>query len=118
LAKIYGREVKAEDVMAYIAAVMAHPSFTSRFADDLVRPGLRVPLTADAKLFEEAVVLGSEVIWLHCYGERYTDPKAGRPKQAPRLPKEIAPRIPAPGEIPPALRRCQTRWTMTRQRGG
>jgi hypothetical protein len=102
LAKIYGRQVKAEDVMAYVAAVMAHPSFTARYADDLVRPGLRVPLTADAKLFEEAVALGSEVIWLHCYGERYADPKAGRPKQAPRLPKEIAPRIPAQGEIPPA----------------
>jgi len=102
LAKIYGKEVKAEDVMAYIAAVMAHPAFTSRFAADLVRPGLRVPLTADAKLFAEAVELGSEVVWLHCYGERFADPKAGRPKRAPRLPKDIAPRIPADGAIPPA----------------
>jgi hypothetical protein len=102
LAKIYGSAVAAEDIMAYLAAVMAHPAFTSRFATDLVRPGLRVPLTADAKLFAEAVALGREIIWLHTYGERFADPKAGRPKQAPRLPKESAPRIPGEGEIPPA----------------
>jgi hypothetical protein len=102
LAKIYGREVKAEDMMAYLAAVMAHPAFTARFKADLVRPGLHVPLTAGAKLFAEAVALGSEIIWLHCYGERFADAAAGRPKQAPRLPKEIAPSVPKTGEIPGA----------------
>jgi Type ISP C-terminal specificity domain/N-6 DNA Methylase len=101
-ANIYGQPVKAEDMMAYVAAVMAHPAFTARFKADLVRPGLRVPLTANAKLFAEAVALGSEVIWLHCYGERFADPKANRPKQAPRLPKESAPYIPAGGAIPSA----------------
>lgn len=102
LAQLYGQPVKAEDVMAYLAAVMAHPVFTARFKADLVRPGLRVPLTANANLFTEAVALGSEVIWLHCYGERFADPQASRPKQAPRLPKECAPTIPAGGEIPSA----------------
>jgi hypothetical protein len=102
LAKVYGRAVKAEDMMAYLAGVMAHPAFTARFKEDLVRPGLHVPLTADAKLFAEAVVLGSEVIWLHCYGERFADPAAGRPKQAPRMPKESAPSIPKAGSIPGA----------------
>jgi hypothetical protein len=102
LAKVFARPVKAEDVMAYLAAVMAHPAFTARFKADLVRPGLRVPLTADAKLFAEAVALGSEVIWLHCYGERLVDPAGGRPKGPPRLPKESAPFIPAAGAIPGA----------------
>jgi hypothetical protein len=102
LAKIYGCAVKAEDVMAYIAAVMAHSTFTARFQSDLVQPGLRVPVTADAKLFAEAVSLGSELIWLHCYGERFVDPSTDRPKQAPRLPKEHAPTIPAGGMIPSA----------------
>lgn len=100
LAKVFGQPVKAEDVMAYLAAVMAHPAFTARFKSDLVRPGLHVPLTADTKLFAEAVALGSEVVWLHCYGERFFDPKSNRPKQAPRLPKETAPYIPKEGEIP------------------
>jgi hypothetical protein len=102
LAKIYGQTVKAEDVMAYIAAVMAHSAFTSRFKSDLIQPGLRIPITADAILFAEAVALGNELIWLHCYGERFSDPAANRPKQAPRLPKEIAPYIPTGGAIPSA----------------
>src|SRR3954465_7735539 len=46
LAESYGAPVSAEDVFAYIAAIMAHPAFTTRFATDLVRPGLRLPLTA------------------------------------------------------------------------
>jgi hypothetical protein len=102
LAKIYGVPVKAEDVMAYTAALMAHPAFTSRFAMDLIRPGLHIPVTAGTKLFLEAVALGNEVIWLHCYGERFADPTASRPKQPPRLPKEVAPKIPTGGAIPPA----------------
>lgn len=99
LAKVFAQAVKAEDVMSYLAAVMAHPAFTARFKADLVRPGLHVPLTADAKLFDEAVRLGSEVIWLHTYGERFVDDKAGRSKGPPRLPKEKAPTVPAGGEI-------------------
>jgi hypothetical protein len=102
LAKTYGHPVKAEDVMAYVAAMMAHPAFTTRFQSDLVQPGLRVPITADASLFAEAVALGNEIVWLHCYGERFADPAAHRPKQAPRLLKEGAPTIPAGGTIPSA----------------
>jgi hypothetical protein len=99
LAKMYGHPVKAEDVMAYVAAMMANPAFTARFQSDLVQPGLHVPITADASLFAEAVALGNEVVWLHCYGERFADPAAHRPKQAPRLPKEGAPRVPTGGTI-------------------
>jgi hypothetical protein len=102
LADIYSQQITPEDVLAYLAAVMAHPAFTARFEADLVRPGLRVPLTADGTLFTEAAALGREVIWLHCYGERFADPAAGRPKQAPRLPKDMTPTIPADGGIPGA----------------
>ncbi len=102
LADTFGCDVSGEDLMAYLAALMAHPAFTARFAADLVRPGLRVPLTADGGLFTEAVALGREVVWLHCYGERFADPAAGRPKRAPRLPKAEAPYIPAEGAIPGA----------------
>ncbi len=102
LADIYFHAVAAEDMVAYLAALMAHPAFTARFAADLVRPGLRVPLTGDRALFEEAVALGREVVWLHCYGERFADPAAGRPRKAPRLPAGERPTIPAYGEIPGA----------------
>jgi Type ISP C-terminal specificity domain len=102
LAETYGKPVTPEDLMSYIAAVLAHPAFTARFAPDLVQPGLRLPLTADAGLFAEAVALGREVVWLHSYGERFFDAAAERPKQAPRLPKSEAPFIPGAGAIPSA----------------
>ncbi|UCI08879.1 type ISP restriction/modification enzyme [Mesorhizobium sp. B1-1-8] len=101
-ADTYGKSVSAEDVIAYLAAVMAHPGFTKRFQADLVQPGLRVPLTGDPTLFSEAVVLGREVIWLHTYGERFSDPAEGRPKASPRMAKDFAPTIPFEGAIPGA----------------
>ena len=102
LATALGAPATPEDVIAYIAAVMAHPAFTARFKADLVRPGLRVPLTADKALFDEATELGREVVWLHCYGERFVDPAAGRPKGPPRLPANERPTIPVDGAIPGA----------------
>lgn len=102
LADTYHAPVSPEDVMAYIAAVLAHPAFTAHFQKDLKQPGLRVPLTTDPTLFTEAVELGREVIWLHTYGERFDDPSAGRPKAAPRLDKGLGPTIPLGGAIPSA----------------
>lgn len=102
LSDLYGAAVSPPDLMAYIAAVLAHPAFTARFAKDLKQPGLRVPVTADAALFAEAVAIGREVIWLHTYGERFHDAAAGRPPQAPRLDKAHAPSIPVGGAIPGA----------------
>ena len=92
--------VSAPDLMAYVAAVAAHPAFTARFRSDLVQPGLRFPMTADASLFAEAVEIGREVIWLHCFGERFADPGAGRPNRAPRMPEGERPVIPKDGAIP------------------
>jgi hypothetical protein len=100
LAKKFNRDVKPEEFFAYIAAVAAHPAYTQRFKEDLVQPGLRIPLTADAKLFDEAATIGREVIWLHTFGERFADAKANRPASPPRLPKEIAPKVPRDGAIP------------------
>jgi len=99
LSKRYSRSVTAEDLLAYIAAVAAHPAFTKRFQDDLSTPGLHIPLTNDEKLFNEATELGRKIIWLHSFGERMIDPDKGRPAQPPRLPSTKAPRIPAAGAI-------------------
>ena len=100
LEKKYKTPVSAEDLMAYIAAVAAHPAYTARFQDDLAQPGLRIPLTAKKLLFTKAVELGRTILWLHTFGERFTDPNSGRPAQRPRLTKDKAPRIPAAGAIP------------------
>lgn len=96
LAKAFGAKVDPVDVFAYVAALLACPAYTVRFKADLIRPGLRVPLTADAKLFAEAAALGRQIIWLHSFGERFAD---GRPAGAPRLPDDRKPDYPKAGAI-------------------
>lgn len=96
LAKAYGTPVDPVDVFAFVAALLAHPAYTANFADDLVRPGLRVPLTADAALFAEAAKVGREVIRLHTFGERFATED---PPQPPRVATD-GPVIPKDGAIP------------------
>jgi hypothetical protein len=95
----YGVNKGPEDLMAYIAAVAAHPAYTARFQGDLSTPGLRIPLTADPKLFAEAAELGRRMLWLHTFGERMIDPGHGRPPGPPRVHSGSAPIIPKDGEI-------------------
>ena len=61
-----GVPLMAEDVMAYIAAIMARPAFTACFSAYLDRPGLPVALTSNSVLVAQAVTLGRELVWLHC----------------------------------------------------
>ncbi len=101
LSGAYGREVAPEEALAYIAAVAAHPGYVARFAKNLKQPGLRIPLTADRALFDAAVALGREVVWLHTFGERFAE---GRPPGAPRVePASAEPTIPAEGTLPSSL---------------
>jgi hypothetical protein len=100
LTREHGVACAAEDVFAYIAALVAHPTYVQRFRADLASPGLRVPLTADPTLFSEASSIGREVIWLHTYGERFIDPAAGRSHAAPRMPAGQRPTVPKAGAIP------------------
>lgn len=95
-----GIDVVPEDVVAYIAAVGAHPAYVARFRDDLSTPGLRIPLTADRAAFAEAVALGRSVVWLHTFGERMADAAEGRPAGPPRIAGGKGPRIPKEGAIP------------------
>lgn len=97
VAEALGSPVGAPDLMAYFAAVAAHPAYTERFCADLVQPGLHFPMTADTSLFTEAREIGREIIWLHCFGERFIDPDAGRPGGPPRMPQGKRPIIPTDG---------------------
>jgi len=85
LATSLGHGLAAPHVLAYMAGVVAHPAFTETFADELTTPGIRVPITADAALWAEAVALGEQVIWLHTYGDTYSG--SGRAKGNVRYPK-------------------------------
>ncbi|HRH19569.1 MAG TPA: N-6 DNA methylase [Brevundimonas sp.] len=99
LGEAYGAPVSPENVMAYIAAVAAHPAYVERFRGDLKQPGLRIPITADGDLFAQAVNIGREVIWLHTFGERFQDdrgavvrvtPTKDEPTVSTPLPKTLA----------------------------
>jgi len=103
LSRHYKHEVSAEEFVSYVVATAAHPAFSARFQADLSTPGLRIPLTAEWKIFAEVAELGRTVIWLHTFGERMADPKKGRPAQPPRLPAERRPRVSAGGAIPEGL---------------
>ncbi|MGA5880373.1 type ISP restriction/modification enzyme [Streptomyces cellulosae] len=84
LTGILGTEVTPEDVLAYVAGVVAHPTFTETFANELTTPGIRIPITTDADLWTRAIALGRQVLWLHTYGRCFTG--EGRPAGDVRLP--------------------------------
>lgn len=87
LAAGVGAPVTPEDVFSYLAAVCAHPGFTRwRNETSPHSQELRVPVTAEADLWTEAVRLGQQVIWAHTFGERFADPTQGRdPGPNPRV---------------------------------
>jgi len=68
--------ISVEDLFTYVYALLAGSDYTTRFAEELISPGPRVPLTVDAGLFADAADLGRELLWLHTYGERFA---TGRP---------------------------------------
>lgn len=71
LGKEYGATPSAEDLAGYIYAILGGQSYTRRFWNELETPGPRVPLTKDGAIFAEAARLGSKMIWLHTYAERF-----------------------------------------------
>jgi hypothetical protein len=86
LSLLLGVPVAAADLLAYVAAVVAHPAYTARFREELRTPGIRVPITIEPALWQEAVETGREVLWLWTFGERYVDATTARQHTTPRLP--------------------------------
>lgn len=77
-----------EDFIAYLYGVVAQPAFTARFTSELESRELRIPLTRDATLFEQARSAGARLIWFHTYAERFIP-----------VGKQC-------GEVPPGSARC------------
>lgn len=93
LSQAYGRSVSAAEVLAYVVGVASHAYYTQSFASDLVTPGVRIPFTRQASLFDRAVELGKRSIWYQTYGLRMK--QTGHFMTAggsPRLPADRAPR--------------------------
>lgn len=96
LSRLLGRQIDAEELLAYIAAVVAHSGYTSKFREQLNTPGIRVPITMDVELFNRATAIGCEVLWLHTFGERFADEAKGRAPGPPTLPPVKRPRYVEP----------------------
>lgn len=90
-----GKAMTASELLSYVAATTAHDGYTQRFKEQLEVPGIRVPISADPTIWEDAIELGNEVLWLHTYGERFSNPAMGRPPRPPRLPVELRPKVEA-----------------------
>jgi hypothetical protein len=81
-------QIGAAELAAYVVAVAGQPAFTERFVEELLTPGVRIPLTRDRALWSRAVSLGQEILWASTYGERCADPSAGRPAGQVQFPPE------------------------------
>jgi len=77
LGKEHGSVPSAEDLAAYVYALLGGQSYTKRFWNELETPGPRVPMTKDGATFADAVKLGRKLIWLHTYAARFQDATQG-----------------------------------------
>lgn len=77
LGEALGRSVAPTDLFAYAYALLASPAYADRFWEEIRDPGPRLPLTKDSDLFQRAITLGSDLIRLHTYGERFTRSEDG-----------------------------------------
>ena len=73
-----GRATTPAELFAYAYALLVSPDYVERFSEELTVPGPRLPVTKDPELFHRAADLGSELIWRHTYGERFTGPDRGQ----------------------------------------
>lgn len=94
LKQAFGKTVGAEDIAAYLYAVLAHPGYTERFHAELENREVRVPVTLDKGLFASAVAIGRRLIYLHSYGERFAQGQTwphGRARCTRAVPTESLP---------------------------
>jgi hypothetical protein len=74
-----------EDLAAYVYALLSSFRYQERFAKALETPGPRVPVTEDPNAWQEAVLMGRYLLWLHTYAERFVDVEQGRGPKVPSL---------------------------------
>ncbi len=61
----YGPEVTRRDIFDYVYAVLHHPDYRARYAENLKRELPRIPLVAGAEAFRACVAAGAALAALH-----------------------------------------------------
>ena len=91
-----GETPAAEELMAYVYGLGGTAAFSERFGDQLAEAAgpVRLPMTADRVLFDEAVALGRDLLWHHTWGERFA------PSKNAKLPEGRAVEVAAPSGMP------------------
>lgn len=77
LGKEHGAVPSAEDLAAYVCALLGGQSDTKRFWNELETRGLRIPMTKNGAIFADAVKLGDRLIWVHTYAACFRDATQG-----------------------------------------
>ena len=83
LGNALGETPTAEDLFAYGYGLGGTSAFTERFGEQLaeIAGPVRIPMTSDPVLFNEAAALGRELLWWHTWGERFApQPNAKLPE--------------------------------------
>lgn len=68
----YGTAVTKRDIFHYVYALLHHPAYRSRYAENLKRDLPRVPMVPDAEIFDAFVAAGRQLAELHLTYETAT----------------------------------------------
>lgn len=66
--------LSADDWAAYVAGVVGHAGYVDQFAEDIRRGGIRIPITQDPSLRDQAIAMGKKILWLHTDGRHGFSP--------------------------------------------
>ena len=89
LGSAYEKTISAEEVVAYIYALLGTGAYSKQFSDELATSAPRVPFTSDADLFGEVATFGKDLLWWATFGDRFR-PVDAKGKTVKRLPPGTA----------------------------
>jgi len=64
----------AKEWASYVAGVVGHSGYVEKFAEDIRRGGIRIPITQDPNLRNQVIAVGKKILWLHTDGKHGTSP--------------------------------------------
>ncbi len=81
----YGKSVSKWDIFHYVYAMLHHPQYRERYAENLKRDLPHIPLLTRIEAYQAAVRIGSALMDLHIYYEQQ-EPYPLTPQEDPSVP--------------------------------
>jgi hypothetical protein len=81
LSRRVGISVDVEDLAAYMYGLTGTAAYSVKFADEVGEAAgpVRIPITADPKLFARVADLGRQLLWWHTWGDRFGESSGNLP---------------------------------------